>query len=163
MTINAITPVERTVERAKSELYRRGIVLEKSKKRKEQSLKRKQEEKRGEHMYAKTSRQISLNDKSGFLAIKILTPLPPLTFLKTVDMNMCDICEKDFERRHHMLRHKITVHAQEQNSDTEQSEDMDHSESTIPVAKIIRRNTTGGIISYKRRLSNVMRNLKKPW
>ena len=53
VTINAITPVERTVEQAKSELRRHGIVLEKSKKRKEQSLKRKQEEERGENMYAK--------------------------------------------------------------------------------------------------------------
>ena len=43
---------------------------------------------------------------------------------------MCDIFEKDFKRRHNMLRHKRIEHAQEQDSDTEQSEDIHHSEST---------------------------------
>ena len=45
-------------------------------------------------------------------------------------MNTCDICDKTFKRRDNMLRHKRNVHSQKEDSDSDDSMDIEPKPST---------------------------------
>ena len=58
------------------------------------------------------------------------TPPPPHQLKNKVDMNTCDICDKTFKRRNNMLRHIRNVHSQKEDSDSDDSMDIEQKPST---------------------------------